>query len=669
MISRILTLTTALAGTASALAAQDAAITLDPVEISSALRDDRAVLETPVAVSAREAEDLEAKLAGSFAALINDIPGLTIGGGPRPFAQEPNIRGFNGERVLLRLDGGRFNFNQGHRGRFFVDPALIKRVEVVRGGGSTLYGSGALGGVISIETYDPADLLAPGEAIGARLSLGYGSNGDQRSAAGTVFADWGTVDALLSLSTREAGEDLEAGGGETIPYSAFEQSGGMLKLGIEPTADSRFELSYGLYEDDELTASAPDQFVASDRPLVARDARDERVRLSWDYVPEGSDMLDLSVLLYSETLEITEDRVEAPRLDETRYETLGLEIINRAHADIGVPVDIVYGIEMARDSQEATRDGAERASFPSSEATTMAGFAEATFGVSEALDVIAGLRYDHYARDPGNSALEETSDGFWSPRLGLSYRPTETLQLYGNVARAFRAPSMTEMYNEGEHFSFSIPRGPFLPPLTITNLFIPNPDLKPEESTQIELGLRFEDQGIWRPEDRLSFAISAYHADVKNFVEQTVGATETTTVNVDGELYGLEAELSYDAGAWFAGAGLSLARGESDNDYIASLPQDRLTISAGLRPSAEWELGALATFAAEHRFINADVEAEGEAYRTVDLYAAYTPLSGPLEGSTVRLGVANAFDESYHIYPIEMPMPGRSVDLSVSLAF
>jgi hemoglobin/transferrin/lactoferrin receptor protein len=78
--------------------------------------------------------------------LIGDVPGLLIEGGPRGVAQEPNIRGFQDEQVVLRLDGGRLNFNRGHSGRFFFDPDIIQRVEVVRGGASTLFGSGAIWG-------------------------------------------------------------------------------------------------------------------------------------------------------------------------------------------------------------------------------------------------------------------------------------------------------------------------------------------------------------------------------------------------------------------------------------------------------------------------------------------------------------------------------------------
>ena len=78
-----------------------------------------------------------------------------------------------------------------------------------------------------------------------------------------------------------------------------------------------------------------------------RDAEVQDLRLSWDYTPSGADWIDLSVLFYATRLDIAEAVVPpgAPRLDQTRYDTYGLEIVNRSSFDIGVPVDLVYGIE------------------------------------------------------------------------------------------------------------------------------------------------------------------------------------------------------------------------------------------------------------------------------------------------------------------------------------
>ncbi len=58
----------------------------------------------------------------------------------------------------------------------FLDPALIKRVEIVRGPSALLYGSGALGGVISYDTVDAKDLLQEGQSSGFRV-FGTGGTG------------------------------------------------------------------------------------------------------------------------------------------------------------------------------------------------------------------------------------------------------------------------------------------------------------------------------------------------------------------------------------------------------------------------------------------------------------------------------------------------------------
>ena len=71
------------------------------------------------------------------------------------------------------FDGARQNFGSAHDGRFFIDPSLLKSVEVLRGPASSLYGSGGTGGIIEFRTMGAADFLAPGETVGATISGGY----------------------------------------------------------------------------------------------------------------------------------------------------------------------------------------------------------------------------------------------------------------------------------------------------------------------------------------------------------------------------------------------------------------------------------------------------------------------------------------------------------------
>jgi hemoglobin/transferrin/lactoferrin receptor protein len=147
-----------------------------------------------------------------------------------------------------------------------------------------------------------------------------------------------------------------------------------------------------------------------------------------------------------------------------------------------------------------------------------------------------------------------------------------------------------------------------------------------------------------------------------------VGGT-TTTENVDARLWGLEATVDYDAGPWFAGLILTIPRGEEQGGgALGSIPQDRLTVSGGIRPRFDWELGARATFAAKQDDVPEGSE-PAEGWTTVDLFASWAPEMAALEGTVFRAGINNLFDEQYSIYPNGLPQPGRTFKISAAVAF
>lgn len=674
----------ALAAGTGAATAQDAGFMLDEITVTAASRDARPLLDTPVAATVLQGEALAVKQATNFQELIGDAPGLSIYGGPRSIAQEPNIRGFTDDQIVLRFDGGRMNFNDAHRGRFFIDPAIIQRVEIIRGGGSTLYGSGALGGVIALDTKDVDDLLAAGNSWGGRLSSGWSTNGDIGQVSATFFGRRNGFDALGFIGWQPMGANLKDGDGNQIRSSSIDIENAMVKLGYEPSEGSRFELSGSLYRDNGTTPPNANA-VATGATDVDREARASTARASWNYAPPGSDLVDLTALVYWNGLKITEDRYDDGRNDVTRYDTFGFDLTNRSSVEFGRPMTLVYGVEAFRDSQEGERNGVARPQYPDADATTLAAYAEATIDVTDKLQIVPGARIDRYERDPNDPALDNIDETFFSPRLGVSYRPNDNWQIYGNVARAFRAPSMTELYNDGVHFA--IPGFPMGPGMSFSgvNYFIPNPDLKPEESTQFELGSRYSRQGVFRDADSLDVTVTGYYADVTNYINQVVTFMDfsrpafgpggmvvsgsTTADNVDARLWGMEATADYDAGPWFAGLILTVPRGEQQGGgALGSIPQDRLTASAGFRPAFNWELGARATFAAKQDDVPEDVE-PSDSWTTVDLFASWAPQMASLEGTVFRAGIDNLFDEQYTIYPNGLPQPGRTFKFSAAVAF
>lgn len=111
-------------------------------------------IDYPGQVSVIDRDELDARLVSTIADGLRDVPGLQFSGGPRRTGEVPALRGLSGENVLVLLDGARQSFLSAHDGRFFLDPDLVARAEVVRGPASALYGSGAVGGVLAFETVE-----------------------------------------------------------------------------------------------------------------------------------------------------------------------------------------------------------------------------------------------------------------------------------------------------------------------------------------------------------------------------------------------------------------------------------------------------------------------------------------------------------------------------------
>lgn len=658
------------------------------ITVFGGARDERDLLETPNAVSVVGEQEIVRRNPSTYEELIGDLPGVTIDGGPRGVSQEPNIRGFRDEQVVIRLDGARQNFNLAHRGRFFTDPAILKQVEVLRGGASTLFGSGALGGVIFLDTKDADDVLAPGESWGGEARVGYNSQGDEILGAVTFAARAGAFDMLAFAAGRPRFSDLEDGDGAPIIDSEIDSYQGLLKLGWEPGAGHRIEATYQQYNDSGETP--PNTNVqGSPTTSVDRDLRFRSTRLEWDWTPEGNDLVDLNVLGYWNDTRVEEDRLFDGRLDETDFETLGFEATNISRIDLGLPVALSYGIEVYRDAQEATRDGADREQVPDASQSFYAAFAQADIALTDGLTLTPGIRVDHFALDPDGADFVDRSETQPSPKLALSWRPVEETQFWVSGARSFRAPSLTELYPDGVHF---IVDGFPLEPGTVftgVNEFQPNPDLEPETATQIEIGGRTRMRDVLTRGDRLTLEGNLYYARVEDFIDQTVtfidfstgsfnpmaGQFEvggsTTSRNVDAELYGLEASVRYDSPEWFAGLGLTIPRGEGeDGEELGSIPQDRLVVTGGWRPIPDVEIGARGTFAAG---INADDVPEGgittSGFAVFDVFANWAPSSGPLAGAVFSAGIDNVTDRAYRIHPSGLNSPGLAVKLAATVPF
>jgi hemoglobin/transferrin/lactoferrin receptor protein len=679
-----------------AAAQQDDATTsggvqLPEILIFGAARDDRALLDTPNAADVVGEDQLRRRQPSTYQELLGDVPGLTIEGGPRGASQEINIRGFQDEQVVLRVDGGRQNFNLAHRGRFFTDPMILKQIEVLRGGASTLFGSGALGGVVFVDTKDASDVIEPGRTTGGEVKLGFNSNGNEWNYGATGAVQTGAFDALLFASGRDRGDDLQDGSGADIIDSEIDSRNYLLKFGLEPTDDLRLETSYQRYEDEGVT---PPNTNAQGGPetSVDRDLTHEAFRAGLEWNPAGNRAVDLSGLFYYNKTDVREDRIFDGRLDTTEFETIGIELTNRSELDTGLPVTLAYGVEYHEDQQTGRRDGAARPQTPDATQEFYAAFAQADVEVAPTVTLTAGLRFDAFETRP-EGGFDTRSDEELSPRLALSWRPSETTQVYASASRSFRAPSLTELFPQGVHF-IAGPGFPLGPPgspvFTGVNEFQPTPGLSPETADQIEIGARHRMTGVFTPGDRLDLSGNIYYAQVDDFIDTVVTFIDTSTTsfnpvsgqlevngtttsrNVDARLYGLEASADYDAQSWFGSVSLTVPRGEGRNGAgeLGSIPQDRLSLTGGIRPLTGLEIGARATVLRDMDASDLPEEsAPTDGAQIVDVFANWQPQRGPLDGTVISAGIDNVFDETYRVHPNGLNTPGLTAKLTIGKRF
>ncbi len=235
------------------------ALNLDQVTIS-ATRQEQSIDSVPSTVTVHTREELDRNNVNNIKDLVHYEPGVSVGGaGQRAGLTGYNIRGIDGDRVLTQVDGVQipdsfFNGPYAQSNRNYVDPEIVKRVEILRGPASVLYGSNAIGGAVSYYTLDPDDIIKPGKDVGARLKTGYSSADDSWLTSGTVAGRTGDFDGLLHLSQRNGHETESYGetGGTGLNRTEanpedVRTTNVLAKLGWDYADDARFGLTYEHY--------------------------------------------------------------------------------------------------------------------------------------------------------------------------------------------------------------------------------------------------------------------------------------------------------------------------------------------------------------------------------------------------------------------------------------
>lgn len=667
----------------------------------TATRVAQSVDEVPATVSVIDAKKIEDELVTDIKDLVRFEPGVSVRSQPGRFGAASgstgrdrnsgfNIRGLDGNRVLVQVDGVRvpdgYSFGPTVNGRGdYVDLDLLKSVEILRGPASALYGSDGVAGAVSFITRDPEDLVKDGNTFGLRARHGYSSADTSNTTSligATEYGDWSAMAAWTGRQAHDTdtqGTNNGVGATRTAPNpSDYDSDSYLAKIVWAPGDTHRFRLTYDALE-SRATADIFSGRTASVLQILSEDTT-ERERISFDHEMKFGDGFWRSArwAVYtqdSDTRQFTyEDR--HPAVDRTRDNYFDNEVWG-ANGQIEFGFDSGFGNHRflaGADYSELEQDGIRSGTvptppdtfparaFPLTEYTLTGAFIQdqITF-LDGALTVYPALRYDAYELTPKADPLYPTtvpiapSDGDRvTPRIGVVAWPLDWLGGFVNYAEGYKAPEPSQVNNAFSNLAFGYTSAP-------------NPDLKPESSKSWEAGIRLRDVNLagakWAGE------IVAYTADHDDFISQEVVSGAGTPsdplvfqwINIRTvELQGVEAKAS---GQWDNGFGLrfaaSLAEGKGRNSpTAANLPYggvDPYKIVTGLTyddPAGAYGGQFIVTYVGpkEDSEIAENTDAafsnnlfKSPAFATLDL-TAYWNITDMV---TLRGGAFNITDEKY----------------------
>ncbi|MEX1191152.1 MAG: TonB-dependent receptor [Brumimicrobium sp.] len=646
----------------------------------------------------------------------------------------PMIRGFSTNRLLYTVDGVRMNnaiFRGGNiQSVISLDAQAMENVEVLFGPGSVIYGSDAIGGVMSFQTLVP-------ELSANKKSIVTGKASSRVSSANNEFSNhldinigWKKWALLTSISHNRYG-DLKMGSNGPDDYlkpfhveqvdsvdqvfqnedpemqvpSGFTQTNLMQKIRFKPNENWDFEYAFHYSE-----TSAYDRF---DR-LTEVDDDGLPVSAVWKYGPQKWMMNQLSIsnsksnkLYDNMSLRIAHQGFEESRIDRkfnksrlrTRLEevtaysaNLDFEKRNKRHR-------FYYGLEGVLNQVNSTGSAVDitdnsdiptASRYPQADWSTYAAYLNYQFDITEKLNLQAGGRFTQYmvnadfsenlAFYPFDFSTAEINNKALNGSLGLVSNPTKRWHFSINASTAFRAPNVDDI---GKTFDFSA-----------GNTTVPNPNLQAEYAYNGEISVSrvlgkfakldvtgfytYLDNAIVRRESQLNGQDSILFDGTMSqvFALQNAAYSDVYGVNASLEIklpagFGLRSNFSYQLGVE------ELEDGSTTRSRHAA-PWFGVTRLTYRRKNLELQLNTM--YSGEISAENLNVGERQKAYlyakdENGDPYSPswYTLNFKAMYSATQHLivsgGIENITDIRYRTYSSGLAAAGRNFVLSLIVKF
>ena len=600
-----------------------------------------------------------------------------------------NIRGIDGNRILMMVDGVRIpesyaggGSNGAISGRDMVESDTLKQVDIVKGPYSALYGSDALGGVVNMVTLSPSDFVDEGKRGHFGLKHGYRSRDRSHGVTATVAGFHENAEGLLML-TRRQGHETENMGSDTSYSTARTATNpqknnayNILAKGNIGNERHRLETLYEQYYHANDTVLANGLGSQSRGPVTiatsesnARDRiRRQRIEAGYRYTGEGR-LKEANLTAYQQKLRTEDDAVDVSMTrmgarqlgNSTRYSDYGFNQTIRGlngrgvwEFDGAVKQTIVAGAEYkhtetARPRDSLTVDNLTGAvskvyagstypnkTFPDSKRKTFSVYAQDSLTFGNGIVLTPALRYE---KDKLNTSTDQAylnanpsgtatrfSDSAFTPSLRLSVPMGEQFTGFATYSQGFRTPPF-----DSATMAFAN--------TTYGYAVIPNANLKSERSNSFELGMKFKNE-------RARAQVTAFYNRYRNFINRTEIGTSTVGrrpiiqyqyQNLDHvKTYGAEASAAYKfLPGWQVSGSIAWMRGEQQD----GTPLDSaypLNGVLGLDYTQEkWGIGTKLRWSKKHSRVSSDTVFQAPGYGVWDIGAWYKPFKNLEIGANI----------------------------------
>ena len=558
--------------------------TLDPV-IVTATRTAETVDESLAPVTLITADEIRRSGASDLVDLLSGHPGIyfSTSGGPGK-TQSLYIRGANNDGVLVLINGIKVgSATNGQPSLAHYPLQQIERIEIVRGPRSTLYGSGAIGGVIQIFTRQPT------ETPQVNGSIGYGTHDTQKAS----ISSSGTLDNLsYHLSVAHSKTDGISAKrdqtGDSTDDDEYENNSFSIALAT-PVSDSMstslnwlYADGYNEYDGWSSAAGTHDDTLQQ----VVGATLEHQLSDNWDYSVTLGYMEDLS------------DNYSSSTASKTTYNTRRESLSWQNNYYPGTEDIFTFGADYVNDKVSSTTN------YGTTSRDEKALFGQYQFS-QDSSDWIIALRH-----------LDNESFGSHNTgNIDFGYNLDDKVRLTAAYGEAFHAPDMNDLYYPLDSWGYQ-----------------GNANLLPEESRSLEVGISGHD-------NHYQWSLQTYQTRVDNLI---VWGTSPSNVG-KSRMKGVELEISTAADGWDVDYSLSWLDA-IDKESNKWLPRRS---KWSYRIDAEHQVGAytagVALHGQSHGFDNASNTDRLAGFSVVDANISYRiDSSTTLDGS-----IKNLFDKAY----------------------